>query len=224
MTSREMQIAFEIEANIQDPVNLLSSTEIFYWLNRGVDKFVKTRYDGYNNKFEGFEGSQKRIDDLRTLLRESVISTSAGTNKPNSYIATLPGDYMFSVGEEADIQYTNLQSQTITSRQGVTEIVTDRYRKEIDNPLSDFTLQNDWAYPLRLFFNTYVELISDGQYTIPTFYLRYIKIPTTIDSNNNCDLPVQSHIEIVKLAVQMFIENQVGNRYQTYSAEVATME
>lgn len=224
MTSREMQIAFEIEANIQDPTNKLSTIEIYYWLNRGVDKFVKTRYDGYNNKREGFEESQKRIDDLRTLIKEVVINTSAGSNKPNSYIATLPNDYMFSVGEEAAITYTNLQSQTITSRQGLIEITTDRYRKELDNPLSDFTLQNDWAYPLRLFYNTYVELISDGQYTIPTFYLRYIKIPVIIDGNNNCDLPLQSHIEIVKFAVQMFIENQVSNRYQTYSAEVASME
>jgi len=224
MTSREMQIAFEIEANIQDPTNKLSTIEIYYWLNRGVDKFVKTRYDGYNNKREGFEESQKRIDDLRTLIKEVVINTSAGSNKPNSYIATLPNDYMFSVGEEAAITYTNLQSQTITSRQGLIEITTDRYRKELDNPLSDFTLQNDWAYPLRLFYNTYVELISDGQYTIPTFYLRYIKIPVIIDGNNDCDLPLQSHIEIVKFAVQMFIENQVSNRYQTYSAEVASME
>lgn len=69
MTHVELQAAFELEinqidANLEKP----KSIDIEYWLNRGLEKFYKTRYTGVNNKGLGFEQDQKRIDDLRTLV------------------------------------------------------------------------------------------------------------------------------------------------------------
>ncbi|MBQ7819890.1 MAG: hypothetical protein IJ341_10065 [Bacteroidales bacterium] len=69
MTYIELQAAFELEinkidANLEKP----KSVDIEYWLNRGLEKFYKTRYAGINQKGLGFEQDQKRIDDLRTLV------------------------------------------------------------------------------------------------------------------------------------------------------------
>lgn len=69
MTYLELQASFELEinkidANLEKP----KSIDIEYWLNRGLEKFYKTRYSGINHKSLGFEQDQKRIDDLRTLV------------------------------------------------------------------------------------------------------------------------------------------------------------
>ncbi len=224
MTARDMQIAFEIEANLEYPTKKPTTIELFYWLNRAQEKFVKTRYSGINFKKESFEQTQKRIDDLRTLVKETGISTNPGGTKLNGYIATLPNDYLFTVGEEVLIQYTK-NNQTVTSREGVTQVTSDRYREEIDNNFSEFRLISNWARPLRLFSNTYIELISDGNYSIPVFYLRYISIPTAIAlPSSNCILPQHTHSEIVKLAINMYLENIKDPRYQTNINEINTME
>ena len=52
----ELQEAFEIEinkidANFEKP----KSIDIEYWLNKGLEKFYKTRYSGINYKSTGFE-------------------------------------------------------------------------------------------------------------------------------------------------------------------------
>lgn len=224
MTALEMQYAFELESNMIDSTNKLSTTDIFYWLNKAIEKFVKTRYSGINFKEESFEQTQKRIDDLRSLVKEVTINSNTAGTKPNSTIFTLPVDYLFTVGEEVLISFAKGVT-TITSREGITEITNDRYRQEIDNHFSEFRLYSDWARPLRLFYGTYVELISDGQYTTPTYYLTYISKPSAIGlPSDNCNLPEQTHSEIVKLAVGMFLENIKNPRYQTYLNEINSME
>ena len=64
----ELQEAFELELNKFDDIDKIPSTDTEYWLNQGLIRFVKTRYSGVNTKGESFEQSQKRIDDLRTLV------------------------------------------------------------------------------------------------------------------------------------------------------------
>lgn len=224
MTARDMQIAFEMEANIQDPTKKPTSYEIFYWINKAIESFIKTRWDGNNPKREGFEQTQKRIDDLRTLVKEVTISTNSGTVKPNSYTATLPVDYLFTLGEEVTISYTK-NSSTVTSRQSVTETTVDKYTDDIINPFSEHILYNDIARPLRLFRSTLVELISDGTYTIPIYYIRYLAKPTTVAlPSTSCDLPDQAHYEVVKIATKMYLETTKDPRYQTYNNEIVTME
>ena len=86
-----------------------------YWLNQAVKRFVKQRYSGVNPKQTGFEQTQKRIDDLRTLVRETRLALSSPTsnvNKPNSKTASISGlsNYWFSLGEEVLIAYVSLSN------------------------------------------------------------------------------------------------------------------
>ena len=91
MTHRQLQIGFERAAKMADPTleieNKLNSDTIFACLNIGKDKFIKTRYSGYNSKAEGFEETQKRIDDLRTLVTIEQYDTITDNS------ITLPEDY-----------------------------------------------------------------------------------------------------------------------------------
>jgi len=227
-----MHDSFRLEL---DKVNSLqypdfTTAEIDYWLNRAIREFTKTRYSGVNYKKEGFEQSQKRIDDLRTLVREVTIPcTITGAIKPNGYVLSggfinsvfTPDTYWLSLGEEVDITPTNGSSL----RQGVTEVTSDEYRFEIDNPYSTFRLHYGNAKPLRLFYNDTIEFISDGGYTVDNAYVRYIKAPAMVDfATTSCDLPEHTHDEIVIIGVRLVLENIEQPRLQSYSQNMATME
>ena len=73
-----------------------------------IDKFYKTRYSGINFKAQGFEQTQKRIDDLRTLIKNKKY-TEGSINKSdrNSYSVELPEDYVLLLGDTAGIQPSN---------------------------------------------------------------------------------------------------------------------
>ena len=125
MTISEMHIAFKLgldKTNSLDYPSFLPE-EIDFWLNQAIRRFVKTRYSGLNVKREGFEQSQKRIDDLRTLVRELTIPcTSTGAVKPNAYVLTsgftnsqfYTAPYWLSLGEEVLIHYVPTTTNPVT--------------------------------------------------------------------------------------------------------------
>jgi len=284
MTILELQVAFQRQVNSIDNSISFITDEIQYWINEAIKTFVKTRYSGTNIKGESFEQSQKRIDDLKNLVVEEIIDGSdltIGTVKPNSYVADLTSltewnKYLFTLGEEVEITYTKLgELGTSTKRQGVTEATVDTYRSKIDDPYCEYKLHYEEAQPIRLFYGSNVELVTDGNYSVTKYYIRYLKKAQEIsfieiltgeivegilydvcgdaitydgDTYNpgdvflgtatsawatagtksyvrkTTDLPKHTHSEILKIAVNMAIENARDGRYQTYSEEVKSME
>ena len=232
MTISDMHNAFKLELDKIESLQYPSFTtnEVDYWLNRAIREFVKTRYSGINPKREGFEQSQKRIDDLRTLVREvTVPCTITDAIKPNGYVLTdgfgnaqfSTAAYWLSLGEEVSITPTG----GTAIRQGVTEITYDEYTYELDNPYSTYRLHYGKAKPLRLFYNNTIEFISDGTYAVNNAYIRYIKSPVeVVYSTIDCDLPENTHDEIVSLSVRLALENIEQPRHQSYSQEVSVME
>lgn len=284
MTSTEMHINLKLEIDKTDTLDSVGfeQEELDYWLNSAIKALVKTKYSGSGFNGRGaFEQNQKRIDDLRTLIREEALDITRVTStdsKPNSYTASLSspsltGTYWFALGEEVDIVYqsgttaltnanaivTNnfyiVSGDTVTHdgdtynpgdyfkaantaftgdgsvylatslRQGITEATADTYRDDIDNPYSEHVFENNKAKPLRLFNNDIVELITDGNYGVFKYYLRYLNEPATLVYNTtDCDLPDHTHDEVVKLAAKMILENTGNPRYRTYLNEVSGTE
>jgi|TARA_R110000744_G_scaffold281190_3_gene393136 hypothetical protein len=119
MTIAEMHIAINlgVQKIASFQVDLFLQTEIDIEINKNIDRFVKQRYNALGNKYQtGFEESQKRIDDLRTLITESSIGTTfKGQIDNNVYIdtAVLPvgtndaPDYMFLLNVRALVSYNN---------------------------------------------------------------------------------------------------------------------
>jgi len=207
--------------------------EIDFWLNEAIKKFGRTRYSGVNAKGTSFEQTQKRIDDLRTLVKvySDTSSVTGSIDATNGYTFQLPvfgsgvgdADYWFTLAEEV-----NIIVDAVETRVGITESTMDEYRAKVDDPFSEHILHYATAKPLRLFHGDSVELISDGNYTVDDYHLTYLKVPATVDNvpegTTDCDLPEHTHEEIVNMAVSMMLENIEQPRYKTHMNELATME
>jgi len=123
MTVNEMHIAVNqgVQKIASFQVDNLLPQEIDHELNLAMMRFIKQRFNYTSNRLgKGFEQSQKRIDDLRSLLvehtgetfYEGIVYTS---NYSNVYVDryTFPLDYLFLISVRTNVQYkcnTNINS------------------------------------------------------------------------------------------------------------------
>ena len=267
----ELQEAFEIEINrIDAHLEKPKSIDIEYWLNKGLEKFYKTRYSGINYKQLGFEQNQKRIDDLRTLIEVQhyvlddttyYLTQSNGfefklhsgnsllnedlscdkihiQNKDLSYVQ-LPKHYMCLLGDTAGVVPINdsdikcaekdKQGNIIPKYQDTLEATLETVDSIKNNTLSEHRFKYLKARPIRLINGNKIALITDGNYCVKHYVITYLRYPNNINIHDfpfdeYTDMPKHTHGEIVKLAVQLYLENQKDSRYNTYTTEVNLME
>lgn len=208
-----------------------------WWLNRGLEKFWKTRYSGMNVKSTGFEQDQKRIDDLRTLVKTVSIIPTKVTNK--QYSIDIPNDYVILLGDTVGIQPSDdshnvcwevdEDGEFVTKYSDTIESSIETIDRQLSNSLSEHILKYCSARPLKLIQGNSVYLYTDGQYKISDYQLTYLRNPEKINIHLNpfdeyVDMPEHTHSEIVKIAAQMYIENQSNQRVNTHNAEVQEME
>jgi len=86
--------------------DMLLSEEIDIELNKSMSRFLNTKY-GKNNKYrQGFEQSQKRIDDLRSLVTEYSAPVVFKEQYSNNFWIDqfkLPSDYLYLVNQRSEI-------------------------------------------------------------------------------------------------------------------------
>ena len=240
MSPRELQIEVERRLQLINPelslAGKLPSDTIISFINEAIDKFWKTRYSGLNYKQRGFEQDQKRTDDLRTLVtKHTYKDTDISKINQVEYTVTLPDDYVILLGDTAGISpadgvinncwekdalgnYRIKYSDTID---GTIETV-DRIK---ENSLSEYHLRYTKAKPIRLLSGNEIKLYTDGKYKVSKYILHYLRKPHYIDIHTEpfkeyTDMPEHTHLEIVKLAAQLYIENQANPRYNSYTQEV----
>ena len=249
MTVRDFQIEFERRLQLMDPQlviqNKLTSDTIFSFLNEAIDKFVKTRYSGLNIKNEGFEQSQKRIDDLRTLVKTATYNKGA-LNKDmeiidqnnGKYNVVLPDDYAMLLGDTAGIQplddyndpcwKRDEYGEYMVKRNDTIEVTIETIDRQLSNSLSEHRLKYCTARPLRLIQGNDIYLYTDNNYKISEYTITYLIRPEKISSQNLTEnytsLPEHTHIEIVKMAVQLYLATKPMQHYSVYSTEVNNME
>lgn len=241
MTDRSMQIEFERRLQLMDPElvskNKLNSDTIFSFINEAIDKFYKTRYSGINAKNEGFEQSQKRIDDLRSLIK-TVSFDYEISQYDNVYRVTLPEDYVLMLGDTASIlpTYGNEQcwqkdeyGEYIPKSSDTIEATIENIDRQLNNSLSEHILKYCSARPLRLIQGNEVILYTDGKYKVSKYTITYLSSPELLDSSNITNteytsLPEHTHMEIVKMAIQLYLATKPMQHYSAYSTEVNNME
>lgn len=241
MTPREFQIEFERRLQMIDSTlkkeNKLSSDQLFSILNEAKDKFYITRYTGINYKQKGFEQDQKRIDDLRTLVKTKKYSDDEITAEDNRYSVEFPEDYVILLGDTAGISpldgaempcWTKVNGEYVVKYSDTLESTIETVDRQLENSLSEHRLRYCLAKPLRLIEDNNIILITDGNYKVSEYKITYLSKPSDITIDNATveytDLPEHTHMEIVKLAVQLFLSTKATNNYQIYSNEVASME
>ena len=242
MSPRELQIEVERRLQLINPelslAGKLPSDTIISFINEAIDKFWKTRYSGLNYKQRGFEQDQKRTDDLRTLVtKHTYKDTNISKINQVEYTVTLPDDYVILLGDTAGISpadgvinncwekdalgnYKIKYSDTI---EGTIETV-DRIK---ENSLSEYHLKYTKAKPIKLMQDNTITLYTDGQYKVAEYTIEYLKRPSKVTlvgtpTDEYTDLPAHTHMEIVKMAVQLILGTLPN--YNVYSNEVNTME
>ena len=241
MTDRQFQIEFERRLQLMDPelvrTNKLNSDTIFSFINEAIDKFYKTRYSGINSKAEGFEQSQKRIDDLRNLINTAYF-TEEIINEGNLYKIELPEDYVLMLGDVVGILPTEGNEQCwemdedgdyVVKRADTIEATIENIDRQLNNSLSEHLLKYCTARPLKLIQGNQVMLYTDGKYSIVNYQITYLRKPLFLDPSNISNteytsLPEHTHMEIVKMAVQLYLATKPMEHYSVYSAEVNNME
>lgn len=241
MTIRQLQIEFERRLQLMDPelvgTNKLNSDTIFSFINEAIDKFYKTRYSGINSKSEGFEQSQKRIDDLRNLIKTATF-TDQIINEGNIYKIELPKDYVLMLGDTAGIAPLDEYAQCWELNENgdysikyndTIEATIETIDRQLNNSLSEHLLKYCNARPLKLIQGNDVLLYTDGKYKVSEYKITYLSKPLFIDSSNITNteytsLPEHTHMEIVKMAVQLYLATKPMQHYSAYSTEVNNME
>jgi hypothetical protein len=92
--------------------DMLLPEEIDLMLNTAQIKFINTKYGKNNAMGKGFEQTQKRIDDLRTLVTEYEGSTTYKEQiSSDHWVDTfkLPIDYMYLVSQRSDVKIDNCE-------------------------------------------------------------------------------------------------------------------
>jgi len=197
----------------------LEPEEIDLVLNQAQEAFIKQRY-GYNNfKKEAFEQTQKRVEDLYTLVKSdrlTVTPNSANNIDSNSVFVTLPNDHWITIQELTNITYSDSNGNTATEDVYTKPIQHNDYSKLINNPFAKPTKEKI----LRLTTRDGVELLHEPGSTVNSYKLRYIKEPAKMDVLStpqvDSELPEQAHQEIVNLAISIALENIESTRIKTF--------
>lgn len=234
----DLQESFERELNqFYDGLNKPKSADTEWWLNRGLEKFYKTRYSGINFKQKGFEQDQKRIDDLRTLVKYVELNTNKISD--SEFSVGIPDDYIMLLGDTAVLLPTegidipcwqkDENGSYIKKFTDTLEVTIETIDREKSNSLSEYRLHYCLARPLKIIRNEYIYLFTDGNYQVCSYQLTYLRKPEYINIHKSpyseyTDMPKHTHSEIVKIAAQMYIENQGNQRLNSHNDEVNTME
>lgn len=221
--------AYELEINkLDDTIDKPVTDDSLYWINQATVKFAKDRFNGNAPKRTSYEQNEKRTRDLVNLLRETSTSEfETNTTHPSYdyYEYQYPEDMMFVLNEDVIISdnYGGHELDTC-----VFECTADSFMYRVNNKLTDFHYRFHRARPLRVRTKDGFRLLTDKKYKIKTYTLGYLKVPTEITNEDPytdyTDFEDYTWLEIVKIAAQMYIENQSDQRYQTITNEVLTQE
>lgn len=221
--------AFELEINKLDAIMQKPLTDdSLYWINQAVVKFVKDRFNGNIPKRTSYEQNEKRTRDLVKLLINTTIEPNddpVAHVDYDEYDYDYPTDMMFVLNEDVVISDMNGEHQMDTC---VFECTADSFMYRINNKLTDFHYKFHRARPLRIRTADGFKLLTDKNYKIDSYSIGYLKVPTELTSED----PMQEYndfsdhiwLEIIKIAAQMYIENQSDPRYRTITNEVLTQE
>ena len=233
MTIKEMQYDIKFKLNKVDSQQYrnLRIPELDWVINEAYEIFVKSVAEPRTSNYLGFETSQRTIDDIRTIVvnDKNIIPTKLD-NK--TYVLSLPQDYMFYISASVVITKKNCSDRIARA---ILRQHDDRFESSpFDN--SSF----EWKEVNIRFYENGIKLFTDGTFDIKEVKLNYIrkhayihnaqdflptgsyKLPsgTLLTGSQDCELPTQTHREIVDIAVLILTNNLELPTYQLKQAKV----
>lgn len=194
-----------------------------------LDNEITQWYEVYND--DGSKEYVREVDvykDDEEFVRKQTISTVGVNTKHPSYDEyeyQYPKDMMFVLNEDVIISDMNNEYQMDTC---VFECTADSFMYRVNNKLTDFHYRFHRARPLRVRTKGGFRLLTDKKYKIKMYTLGYLRIPDEITNDDPFkdykDFEDYTWLEIIKIAAQMYVENQSDPRYKTLTNEVLTQE
>lgn len=214
MNIKEMHYDFKQKLNKIDSEQYrnLKVPEIDWKLNEAINLFVKIVAMPKVFVGLGFEVTSRITDDIRSLVIDSKSLTLSKIDEEH-YLAELPADYLY---------YVNLGKMLI--KQGECTVKAEKifYRQHDDNFMSSVFDKSSflWREVNFRLYSEGIKIYTEGSFSVESAFLDYVKIPavvnnsesypsgsyktldgTVLSTNVDCDLPLETHREIVDLAV-----------------------
>ena len=242
MNINEMHLAVQqgVDKINSFQADTLLSEEIDLEINKAIEKFINLKYGKNNIYRKGFEESQKRIDDLRTLIvNERLDFSFNGTSTNNTFVyesSSLPRDYKYLIKTLATVQYErSCASLSPEEQQGLAEIKNSKkllcsvkftQQDDIHSALGDPFNTTKKSKPLFIFQDNVLHAYTNDIFIIKELKLTYIKNPAkvSLSSENDCDLAKHTHQEIVDMTISSILEGISDPRYKTQQIELGKNE
>lgn len=226
MTAREMQRQFGIQLNQFGEALKLHSEDIQYWLNKGQLELVKRKYNGINKERRGFEESQQRIDDLKSLVVNG--SSPVLFEDPESTViqiptgffieyGDIPDDSLFIINHKSQITYNypEIDYETTSNKRvpsnGKDKVVSNRFSQSDDiyKLLSDPFNTTKAGSPLTTISKQRINIYTDKTFVVRRIYFTYLKKPRLINIKEDiaCELDEHLHDEVIQIASDLFLQN-----------------
>tara|TARA_B100001059_G_scaffold72361_1_gene69574 strand:+ start:91318 stop:92067 length:750 start_codon:yes stop_codon:yes gene_type:complete len=221
--------------------------EIDLELNKAIDKFINLKY-GKNNLYgKGFEESQKRVDDLRAIVKTEKIKfkyLEESVHNSHVYFSDeLPSDYRYLVKTLCTV-YCNKSCSTLTWQQQILEeLIPGNSRKiglvsakfvqhdDIHSFLADPFNTTKRNKPLIVFEGNGIKAYTNDIFIIDSLKLTYIKNPAKVSlsldtgiESVDCELAEHTHQEIVDMTINSILEGISDLRYKTQQIELGKNE
>ena len=233
MTTREMHydIKFKLNKIDSEQYRNFKVPELDWAINEAYEIFVKTIAEPRVKNHLGFETSQRTIDDIRTIVVNDKTLVPTKIDNRTFYVE-LPEDYMFYVSSRGSISKKSCSNREakVTVRQH-----DDRFET---SPFDDSSFE--WKEINIRFYDRGIKIFSDGTFDIDSLKIDYIrkhayihnaqdflptgsyKLPsgTLLTGSQDCELPTQTHREIVDIAVLILTNNLELPSYQLKQAKV----
>ncbi len=221
--------------------------EIDLEINKSIEKFINLKY-GKNNLYgKGFEESQKRIDDLRPIIKTELLKfkyESQSVNNTFVYKSTeLPADYRYLVKTLATtLCLKTCQALTYNQQIGEEELANNERKTyitpakfaqhdDIHTILADPFNTTKKTRPLFVFEGNVMKVYTNDIFIIKGLKLTYIKNPSKVllsldDVTNSvdCELAEHTHQEIVDMTINSILEGISDPRYKTQQIELGKNE
>lgn len=225
-----MQIAFERKVQLVSPdlalKEKLTSDTIFYFLNAYAERFVRAAYIAEDKLEEDSRALKKNTDSVRSLITRVSLPVQAkdldNSDKTTDRVE-LPADYflyvrsnsIISKNYKTETEIANAANYVVTPNNTIREdnveaVITTYYNKNILlNPYVVLNQGNNADVTKK----GYLNIIHDSYTTIKEVdlvYIRKLKPFNVIGTDgttilDHCELPENSHMEVVEGAVDMFI-------------------
>jgi hypothetical protein len=234
MTSNEMHIDFRVKYN---KVNS-NKNKVFLWqeidlfINDQTDKFTETRTAPEGNyKGEGFEESQKRLDDIRTVIKEGTTNATKSAEYPSMVALTLASFdrgkvvTLPSTGVDAYRKLVSDSSDTNTTCANRFNVPNRLFSSEIiDQALNDPFHKTHSKSPISELIKNDLRVFEDG-FTVANINVVYVyQYPRIVYGSVDCALPAHTHREIVDNAVAKVDAVLNTGNYEKYVNSISKNE